>query len=264
VDVEWSLRADLLTDLLSGAVTGSLAARAVPLGHDLTRAHTVLVASPDGAVDGRAGRALLGVVQTVADRCRPRPLVTSGADHVVVLWPDTTGGTDAAAAADLIRTTARRASDGGTVTVVVGHRCERVEDVRSAVGTARGALELARLHGSDRAITLPDLGVYGLLLQLNDPRELVRFAEHTLAALREYDERRSASLVQTARTYLDHGMNVTRTAAALFVHPNTIGLRLKRIEELANVSMQQPETLLRLKVALIAVDVLGARPEHST
>jgi DNA-binding PucR family transcriptional regulator len=56
-------------------------------------------------------------------------------------------------------------------------------------------------------------------------------------------------------------MNVTRTAAELYVHPNTVGLRLKRVEELAGLSMQQPEALLRLKVALMAEDVLGyARP----
>jgi DNA-binding PucR family transcriptional regulator len=144
---------------------------------------------------------------------------------------------------------------------VVGHRCPSVQDFRSAVRTARGALELARLHGADRTVTLPGLGVYGLLLQLNDPRELVRFAEHTLAPLRDYDARKNAFLVQTVRTYLEQGMNVTRTAAELYVHPNTVGLRLKRVEELAGLSMQQPEALLRLKVALMAQDVLGhARP----
>jgi GAF domain-containing protein len=260
-DVEWSLRADLLADLLSGAVSGSASARAVPLGHDLTRPHTVLVTSPDGTTDGNAGRALLGVVHTVADRCEPRPLVTSSGEHVIVLWPDTTCGEAASCAADLIRTTARRALDGATVTVVVGHRCDHVEGFRSAVGTARGALELARLHGADRTITLPELGVYGLLLQLNDPRELVRFARHTLAPLREYDERKNGLLVQTVRTYLEQGMNVARTAAELYVHPNTVGLRLKRVEELAEVSLQQPETLLRFKVALMADEVLGdARP----
>ena len=62
------------------------------------------------------------------------------------------------------------------------------------------ALELARLHGADRVVTLPDLGVYGLLLQLNDPRELVRFADHALAPLRKYDERKNAQLVSTLRT----------------------------------------------------------------
>jgi DNA-binding PucR family transcriptional regulator len=100
-----------------------------------------------------------------------------------------------------------------------------------------------------------------LLLQLNDPRELARFAEHTLAPLRDYDERKNGLLVRTVRTYLAQRMNVARTAAELYVHPNTVGLRLKRVEELTELSLQQPESLLHLKVALMADDVLGiARP----
>ncbi len=107
VDVEWSLRANLLADLLSGAVSGSASARAAPLGHDLTRAHTAMATAVDGTSDATAGRALLGVVQALADRCHPRPLVTSSGEHVIVLRPDTPRGEDASSAADAIRTTAR-------------------------------------------------------------------------------------------------------------------------------------------------------------
>ena len=121
----------------------------------------------------------------------------------------------------------------------------------------RVALELARLGGSDRVLSLPELGGYGLLLQLSDPRELVRFAEHALAPLREYDERKSAQLIATTRAYLDNGMSIARTAKVLYAHQNTVGLRLKKMEELAGISLQEPESWLQLKVALMADDVLG-------
>ncbi|MCD2191489.1 helix-turn-helix domain-containing protein [Actinomycetospora soli] len=258
IDVEWRLRGDLLTDLLSETSSAaSVTARAAALGHDLARPHTVMLAAPDVPAAANRSRLLLGATQTVADRCEPRPLVTSWGEHVIVLWPDTRTGIAAADAARELRSASRRTLGSTTITVTVGHRCEEVDAVRSAVRTARGALELARLHGSDRIVTLPDLGVYGLLLQLNDPRELVRFIEHTLRPLREYDERKKATLVATLRVFLDQRMNVARTAGALFVHPNTVALRLKRVEELIDISVQQPEDLLRVKVALMAEDVLG-------
>jgi GAF domain-containing protein len=256
VDVEWSLRSDLLADLLSGASVDALSTRAVALGHDLTRAHTVVVAAPDKAGPS-VGRSLLSTVRAVAAQCEPRPLVTSVGDDVLVLWPEAPRADTPSGAAEHIRRAVKRLADGDTVTVVVGHHCGRAEDARAAVGTARGALELARLQGSDRVVTLPDLGVYGLLLQLNDPHELVRFADHTLGPLRKYDERKNAQLVSTVRAYLEQGMNVGRTAAALFVHQNTVGLRLKKVEEVAGISLQQPESWLQLKVALMAADVLG-------
>ncbi|MDT5402663.1 MAG: hypothetical protein QOK33_5894, partial [Mycobacterium sp.] len=88
---------------------------------------------------------------------------------------------------------------------------------------------------------------------------------HTLGALRKYDDRKKAQLVTTLRTYLEQGMNVGRTAAALFVHQNTVGLRLKKIEEVAGLSIQQPESWLQLKLALMAADVLGgAMPPATT
>lgn len=259
-DVEWRLRGDLLTDLLSGIDAGSVAARAVPLGHDLAAPHTVVVAAPDD--DPQSVRQVLGVAQTVADRCEPRPLVTSAAEHVVLLWPEPERGPAAGQAADLIRASARRALDGGTVTVVVGHRRDRVEQLLPAVRTARGALDLGRVRTRDRTVTLPELGIYGLLLQLDDPHELHRFAEHTLTPLNEHDDRRNSELVRTARAYLDNEMSVARTASELFVHPNTIGLRLKRIEELTGLSLQRPDALLQMTVALMAEEILGdVRPE---
>ncbi|MUL45233.1 GAF domain-containing protein [Mycobacterium sp. CBMA293] len=256
-DVEWSLRSDLLADFLTGTNVDALSARAASLGHDLSRAHTVIVAASDG--DGGPGRtrSLLSTVRAVAALCQPRPMVTSTGGDVLMLWPEAPRADSPAQAAERIRNAVGRLVGAPTVTVVVGHRCERLADARAEMGIARAALELARLHGVDRVVTLPDLGVYGLLLQLNDPHELVRFSDRTLSALREYDDRKNAQLVSTVRTYLDQGMNVGRAAATLFVHQNTIGLRLKKVEEVAGLSLQQPESWLQLKLALMAADVLG-------
>jgi DNA-binding PucR family transcriptional regulator len=54
-----------------------------------------------------------------------------------------------------------------------------------------------------------------------------------------------------------------RTADTLYLHPNTVGLRLKKIEELVGVSLAQPDALLQLQAALMAEDVVGfTRPQH--
>jgi GAF domain-containing protein/PucR-like helix-turn-helix protein/diguanylate cyclase with GGDEF domain len=270
VDVEWQLRGDVLAELLSGVASATVRARTAALGHDLARAHRVLVARAD-VLDGDARqpsvvRRLLGVAQTIADRASPRPLVTNWGDCVVVLWPEATPDRvlDPQAAAEAMRQTFRRALGGSTATVVVGQRCTRLEDYRSAVRTARGALGLAQLRkAANRIVTLPDLGVYGLLLQLDDPRELVRFADRMLAPLHDYDARKELSLVRTLRTYLDNELSTRRTAEALYLHPNTVGLRLKKIEELLAVSLAQPEALLHLKAALMAEDVVGSRAQHA-
>ncbi|MCX6467150.1 MAG: helix-turn-helix domain-containing protein, partial [Pseudonocardiales bacterium] len=134
-----------------------------------------------------------------------------------------------------------------------------LSDYASAFRIARGALELAQLRGGlDRTFTVPDLGVYGLLLQLEDPHELVRFADGVLAPLRRHDDHRDMALVATLRTYLEQGTSTSRTAAALYLHPNTVGLRLRRIEELIGVRLADPEALLQFQAAFMAEDVTGS------
>ncbi|MFC7510584.1 PucR family transcriptional regulator [Streptomyces thermocarboxydus] len=165
----------------------------------------------------------------------------------------------------MIRRAVGRTLNDSTVSVAVGAVCSELSDYAAAFRVARGALELAQLRGGrDRTVTLSELGVYGLLLQLDDPRELIRYADRVLAPLRAYDSRRDAALIETLRTYLEQDLNTARTAAALYVHPNTVGLRLKRIEELLGSPLSQPETLLQVQAALMTEDVLGhAWPEHA-
>jgi DNA-binding PucR family transcriptional regulator len=66
----------------------------------------------------------------------------------------------------------------------------------------------------------------------------------------EYDRAHRASFVTTLRTYLDAGLNLTRTARALFVHPNTIEYRLRRIRELSGRDPRNPGDLLILSLAI--------------
>jgi DNA-binding PucR family transcriptional regulator len=140
----------------------------------------------------------------------------------------------------------------------VTRRCATLQDYPASFRLARGAVELSQLRGGrDVSVTLADLGVYGLLLQLEDTRELVRFAEATLRPLREHDTARGTALLETVATHLRHNLSTAATAAALYVHPNTVGLRLRRAEEVLGLSLSDVEALAQLKMALMADDVLG-------
>lgn len=111
-----------------------------------------------------------------------------------------------------------------------GHRAER---------EARDACRVAGdLIGGGGALAYADLGVYRYLVRL-EPDELpddgVREA---VAALLEYDRRRSAELVKTLEALVLHRGNTSATARALVVHPNTLRQRLRRIETLTGLDAQ--------------------------
>ena len=65
-----------------------------------------------------------------------------------------------------------------------------------------------------------------------DPTELQRFHEETVAPLVDYDDQYETELVRTLETFLEADGNVAKTAEKLFTHRHTIRYRLDRVREL--------------------------------
>ena len=82
------------------------------------------------------------------------------------------------------------------------------------------------------------------------PEHVGQFMERMLGPLQRWDRRQSADLVTTLRTYFDHSSSISRTAAALSVHVNTVKLRLERIDTVLDNDWRAPEYAFRLHVAL--------------
>ena len=61
----------------------------------------------------------------------------------------------------------------------------------------------------------------------------------------------SSDLVTTLWSYLDNGRSLEATARELFVHPNTVRYRLKRVSELIGWDATGPREALILQTALI-------------
>jgi sugar diacid utilization regulator len=255
LEVEWRLSGEVVTDLLAGSAAGLVTAaeRAGRLGLDLTRPHAVIV------VHGRPGSArVLSVARTLAATAQPRALVGAIGDDVVVLWP-ATDQADAVDRADRLRAQLRRIGVGPETAVAVSPLCTALADYPAAYRRGRGAATIARLRGqADTVASFASLGVHGLLLQLEDVSELRRFAAETLAPIRAYDAARGTALEQTLRAYVTHDLNTAATAAALFIHPNTVNLRVRKAEQLLGVSTGQVRVLAELQVALSADDVAEA------
>ena len=92
--------------------------------------------------------------------------------------------------------------------------------------------------------------MYQLILSLSDRRRLSEFCEQTLGTLTEYDMRQNADLIKTLEAYFNCHGNLSQTAASLIVHRNTLLYRMNRINEIAGIDLNRPETRLALHLAL--------------
>ena len=155
----------------------------------------------------------------------------------------------------------RESLAGFTVTVAHSRRTDDPVDVYRAGKEALLALNVAEAEGRG-TLAFEDTGAYRLLLPAmsEDPAELERFYEETVAPLSAYDEQYETELVATVEAYLDNDGNVSPTAETMFTHRHTIRYRLERVKELSGHDMSSTQGREKLSLGLKAMRVLGIAP----
>lgn len=81
-----------------------------------------------------------------------------------------------------------------------------------------------------------DLGLERILYK-HDLHDLKEYYNHTLGELEKYDNDCKNELIETLEAFAANQFDITKTAKALFLHRNTLRYRLKRIEEILNIKL---------------------------
>jgi DNA-binding PucR family transcriptional regulator len=158
---------------------------------------------------------------------------------------------------------AASADAGGTVGVaaVSGGLSRSHPGLASLPAAAREAREAVRIgrrvYGAGHLVAFADLGLYRVLHSLRDTPELASFYEQTLGPLAEYDRRAGQNLVETLEAYFAAHGNLSETAQRLVIHRNTLLYRIRRIQEVGSIDLEDPEARLSLQVALKAKRLLA-------
>jgi hypothetical protein len=242
-------RRDLLDRLLSGREPGAdEARRAEALGLRPAAEHVVVVAVADDGGDDEPSR----LVARALLRADPeRPFVVPRHDEVVAVLPVYVRRGPAEIrsalerAAEVLMRTHRVRMRAGVSSV-----CSGLSELARGYGEAGGALRHAG-HGA-AVVALQDVALIDYLAAAADDtaRRLVSAGAHRLL---EADRGQAGALAQTLRAYADCGLNVSRTAQRLTVHPNTVHYRLGRV---ATVTGQDPRRFDDLAELLTALRLL--------
>jgi sugar diacid utilization regulator len=135
----------------------------------------------------------------------------------------------------------------------IGNPHVDIHDFKKGFAEAGAALRIGQHFKHEAGFThFNDLGVYRYIYEFACSNTLDDVYLEKIAAIACYDRQRKGSeLLDTLEAFLESGGNIKDAAKRLHVHRNTIILRLKHIEELCNVRLDQPEQRLRLQVALM-------------
>ena len=102
------------------------------------------------------------------------------------------------------------------------------------------------MFGAGALVAFADLGIFTFLLRSHNPPALHEFHNATLGRVSAYDGTKGAELIQTLEAYFASRCSPDATAKRLHLHRNSLLYRLRRIEEIAGVRLDDPETRLSI------------------
>ncbi|KUO63849.1 MAG: hypothetical protein APF84_14625 [Gracilibacter sp. BRH_c7a] len=143
-----------------------------------------------------------------------------------------------------------------TVRVGAGRIYKDPSEIFRSYQEAKVALVVGRIINING--TTPSFRELGLtrILYNHDHQELLEFYKETLGELERYDGEQNSDLLNTMEKYLLYRCDLNTAADVLFLHPNTLRYRLKKIAEILDVDLNDFDTKLNLMVAFKIVYLL--------
>ncbi|MDQ3121319.1 MAG: GAF domain-containing protein [Actinomycetota bacterium] len=249
---EKNLIKDFFEELAGGRPRGDLEGRAARLGCDLSKPHAVLVAEPANDALDRALR--LAAPGSLFDRREHslRVLVnlsTTSFDSFFERLRRIHGELD------------EQASVG------VSSVCEGEATFADGFAEAQQALlGTVVLRGGPAVLSYEDLGAYKYLLRVAVDGGIRDATVDAVSRLAEYDAQRGSQLVLTLEEFLRRHGNISATSETLFVHPNTLRQRLRRIAELSGLDLRKDDWLMiEIAVKMVKLEqALGFKAKPHT
>ena len=270
-DVQRRLRTDLVSTALEGGVAAQgrsehddlLAFQAEP-AQCITRGErpAELPLTPAQPVGGAGGET--GDLERVADALSVHlsasmpnsavAVVGGIAYGLLAVVAGTRGSEPEERAARLAEEFCERVGNRLPIVVGVGGVGDDVRGLTESRATATRVLRVLREgHAARRVARLPDVHAQSLLLELRDlAAARGERPVGPVARLLAYDERNDSNLAETLEAWLDALGDVRAAASALFIHPNTLRYRLRRLEEVSGLDLGDPEqrfaAMLQLRI----------------
>ena len=226
---EKNLIKDFFEQLAGGNAIGGVEGRAARLHCDLDRTYVVVeVLPPDEAVEKAIAATVPGSLFDHRDES------SRGLLRVPL--------TGEAALVEKIQ--AVHAESGSQVSIGISNPCTGASSFQAGFEEAGHALLGSVIRGTPGVMTYEELGPYKYLLRMSLDSSVRDSQRDLVAKIAEYDRQRQTSLLRTLEEFLRRRGNISATAEALYVHPNTLRQRLRRIQELSGIDLRKEDWLL--------------------
>jgi sugar diacid utilization regulator len=249
--------AEFVDAVLSEASSDELATRAERVGFDLRAPHVVVHCIGSGTPRETA----LATLETELSRLAKKCLIDSRKNALRAVIPATSS--DVGDVIEILEAARQCVPDERrSLTIGMSSICTDVALLGRSFEEAKVATEIGRVvNGGSGVFAYDDLGPYRYAWRLMSHPWDGQPWSRAIEALEEYDRRRKASLFVTLEIFLDSRGDVGKTAAAMYIHSNTVRQRLSRIRELTGIDVETADWV-SLAMALKIAKLLRYRAER--
>ncbi|MBP2656734.1 MAG: transcriptional regulator, CdaR [Firmicutes bacterium] len=259
-EVEKKYKQQFLYDLLYNNFesTDELIKRGRYWNWELNKPQHLFVVEPDDFKQLRnKDQVLAGLQLFIEAFLKPhflQTIITEMQDQIIVIIPATEEKGRSAKQhiknlANLLQANLQEAAFEATVSFGIGKLHSSAAELCQSFQEAKHALDLGRFIREKGHVTyFGDLGIIRLLSHVSLD-QLDEYYQEQLAVIIEYDEKDNMNFLEILQMYFQQNGDLNITAEKLFMHPNTLRYRLKKIEELLDVDLQKLEIRINLSVA---------------
>lgn len=137
--------------------------------------------------------------------------------------------------------------------VGVGIEVTGLSDINKSFQRARTALRMA-VYRNTPYIRFEDMGFYKILFSVKDEEILYAYADELLAPIADEDGKHQG-YIELLRAYIENDRSLERTAAALYLHRNTVNYRIQKMKSMLDSPLKTVEDLFPYQVALAIRDM---------
>lgn len=146
-----------------------------------------------------------------------------------------------------------KAAKAKAIFIGVGNEVQGLSDIDKSFHRARTAMRMA-VYRNEPFIRFEEMGFYKILFSVKDDDVLYSYANEILGPLDQYEKEHHGYL-EMLKIYIQNDRSLEKTAAALYLHRNTVNYRLQKMKTLLNSPLKTVEDLFPFQVALAIRDM---------
>lgn len=146
----------------------------------------------------------------------------------------------------------------GSLNVIIGKGSfyEDYENIHKSYKESLTVIQLAQLHNNRFLYKYKEIGAYKIIMGVQNRTLIESYSQDILGQLYRYDDLHNTDYVAFLRIFLEENGSTSKISERLFIHRNTVLYKIKKIEQLLDMDMNNLFTKTNLYMAFLIEDVL--------